>query len=197
MKSDKERFLTLKKERYGLVSFGNENSVRILGKGTFKIIIKDSTTKTILLVEDMKHNLLSISQMCDQEHMLVFYSKKCEIRKEESRKLVTTTIRTPRNIYVLNDIGNEICFLGKDDESWLWHKRMGHINFDNLVKVRKKEAVREMHEISSQKIFYASIIYRENIPIKISSQRNNSQQNHLLYWFCHLGEKNNNTCMPR
>jgi hypothetical protein len=38
--------------------------------------------------------------------------------------------------------------LGKEDESWLWHRRMGHINFDNLVKVSKREAVREIPEIS-------------------------------------------------
>jgi hypothetical protein len=58
--------------------------------------------------------------------------------------VVATTVRTSRNIYVLSEIGNEKCCLGKEDEVWLWHKRMGHINFDNLVKVSKKEAVREI-----------------------------------------------------
>jgi hypothetical protein len=33
------------------------------------------------------------------------------------------------------------------DENWLWHRRMGHISFDNLIKVSKKEAMREMHKI--------------------------------------------------
>jgi hypothetical protein len=79
MKSDKDRFLTLKKERDGLVSFGNDNSTIIIGKGTVKIEI----------------------QMCHQGHILMFHSKKCEVRKEKSGKLVSTTIRTPRNIYVL------------------------------------------------------------------------------------------------
>jgi hypothetical protein len=45
--------------------------------------------------------------MCDQGHRLVFDSKKCEIRKEESGKLVDTTVRTPSNIYVLNEIGRK------------------------------------------------------------------------------------------
>jgi hypothetical protein len=49
---------------------------------------------------------------------------------------------------VLSEIGNEKCFLGKEDESWLWHIRMGHIHFDNLVKVMKREAVREMAQIT-------------------------------------------------
>jgi hypothetical protein len=49
---------------------------------------------------------------------------------------------------VLSKIGNEKCFLGKEDESWLWNRRMGHMHFDNLVKVSKREAVREMPQIT-------------------------------------------------
>jgi hypothetical protein len=62
--------------------------------------------------------------------------------------LIATTAIISSNIYVLSEIGNEKCFLRKEDESWLWHRRMGHIHFDNLVKVRKKEAVREMTQIT-------------------------------------------------
>jgi hypothetical protein len=64
--------------------------------------------------------------------------------KEGSGRLVATTIRTPNNIYILNEIRKEICCLGKENESWLWHKRMGHMHFDNLVKINIKEVVREM-----------------------------------------------------
>jgi hypothetical protein len=69
--------------------------------------------ENVLLVENMKHNLLSVSQMCDQGHTLLFDSKKCEIRKEGSGKLVVTTIRTPNNIYILNEIEKGKMLLGK------------------------------------------------------------------------------------
>jgi hypothetical protein len=93
-------------------------------------------------VEDMKHTILSVSKMCDQGHKLVFDSQKCEIRITGSRRLVATIVRTSRNIYVLSEIGNEKCCIGKEYEVWLWHKRMGHIKFDNLFKVKKNEAAR-------------------------------------------------------
>jgi len=96
----------------------------------------------------MKHNLLSVSQICDQGHKVTFDSPKCEIRREGSGKLVGTTARTSNNIFVLSKIGNEKYYLGKEDESWLWHKIMGHMHFDNLVKVSKREAVREMPQIT-------------------------------------------------
>jgi hypothetical protein len=85
--------------------------------------------------------------MCDQGHKLTFDSEKCEIRKEGSRKLVNTAARTSNNIYVLSEIGNENCCLGKEDESWLWHRRMCHMHFDNLIKFNKREEVREMPRI--------------------------------------------------
>ena len=34
------------------------------------------------------------------------------------------------------------------DESWLWHRRLGHINFDNLVKSSNIGAVRNLPKIT-------------------------------------------------
>jgi transposase InsO family protein len=147
MTGDRDKFLTLRKERDGSVSFGNDDSSKIIGKGIVRIGNKNEKAENVLLVEDMKHNLLSVSQMCDQGHKVTLDSQKCEIRKEGSGKLVATAARTSSNIYVLSEIGNEKCCLGKEYESWLWHRRMGHMHFDNLVKVSKREAVREMPQI--------------------------------------------------
>ena len=33
------------------------------------------------------------------------------------------------------------------DETWLWHRRLGHLNFDDLVKISKKEVVRDFPKI--------------------------------------------------
>jgi hypothetical protein len=62
--------------------------------------------------------------------------------------LIAIAARTSSNIYVLSEIGNEKCCLGKEDESWLWHRKIDHIQFDNLVKVSKREAVKEMPQIT-------------------------------------------------
>jgi hypothetical protein len=139
MSGDKYRFLTLRKERNGSVSFGNDDSTKIIGKDTIRIGNKNTKSENVLLVEDMKHNILSVSQMCDQVHKVTFDSQNYEIRKEGLGKLIATTTRTLSNIYVLSEIGNEKCCLGKEDESCLWNKIMGHIHFDNLVKVSKKK----------------------------------------------------------
>jgi hypothetical protein len=38
--------------------------------------------------------------------------------------------------------------MGHIDESWLWHRTMGHIKFDNLVKISTKQVVRDMPKIA-------------------------------------------------
>jgi hypothetical protein len=90
MTGDRDMFLTLRKERDGPVSFGNDDSTKIIGKYIVIIGNKNTKEENVLLVEDMKHNLLSVSQMCDQGHKVTFDSQKCEIRKEGSGKLIAT-----------------------------------------------------------------------------------------------------------
>jgi hypothetical protein len=147
MTGDEDKFLILRKEIDGSVSFGIDDSARIIGKGTVRIVNKDNKVENVLLVEDMRHNIISVSKMCDQGHKIMFDSHKCEIRKEGLEKLVATAVRTSSNICVLSEIGNEKCYLGKEDEVWISNRRMGHINFDNLIKVIKKEIVREIPQI--------------------------------------------------
>ena len=81
MTGDRDKFLTLWKERNGPVSFENDKSAEIIGEGIVWIGNKNKKAQNVLLVEYMKHNLLSVIQMCDQGQKVTFDSKKCEIRK--------------------------------------------------------------------------------------------------------------------
>ena len=60
MIGNKSEFVNIDKEK-GFVSFGNNNSTKVLGKGTIKLGRKNSLAENVLLVDNMKHNLLSIS----------------------------------------------------------------------------------------------------------------------------------------
>jgi hypothetical protein len=76
MTGDRDKFLTLRKERDGSISFENDDSTKIIGKSTVRIGNKNTKAKNVLLVEDMTHNILSVSQMCDQGHKVSFDSQK-------------------------------------------------------------------------------------------------------------------------
>ena len=80
MTGDEDKFLNLKKHK-GKVTFGDNASSNIRGKGTVKL--GNAKAKNVLLVENMKPSLLSVSQTCDQGHICIFDSKKCEIRRKD------------------------------------------------------------------------------------------------------------------
>ena len=65
MIGNKNTFRSLQ-ENEGAITFGNDNSSKILGKKTTSLGSKDASAKNILLIENMKHNLLSVNLMCDQ-----------------------------------------------------------------------------------------------------------------------------------
>jgi hypothetical protein len=101
MTRDQSKFVSLKK-RGGNVAFGDESSTKILGKGTVNLGRENVKEGKVLLVEDLKHNLLSVSKICDQGYTLTFDSQKCKIRENNSGRLVATATRRPNNIYVLD-----------------------------------------------------------------------------------------------
>ena len=101
--------------------------------------------KNILLVEKLRTNLLSVSQSCDQGNICIFDSKKGEIGKKNLGKLIGAIVRTSRNVYILENA--EQCYMSHINEITLWHRRTGHLNFDNIVKISKKGAIRNLPKI--------------------------------------------------
>jgi len=71
-------FINLKIRQEGFVMYGDNNKGRIFGRGDVgshdSIIIKD-----VLLVDGLKHNLLSISQLCGKGYEVTFKPNLCLI----------------------------------------------------------------------------------------------------------------------
>jgi hypothetical protein len=100
MTGDQSKFVNLKKKG-GNVTFGDDSSTKILGKGILKLGSENVKVGKVLLVEDLKYNILSVSKMCDQGYTLAFDSRKCKIRENNLGRLVETATRIPNNIYIL------------------------------------------------------------------------------------------------
>jgi hypothetical protein len=147
MTGDKGKFLSLSESKSGTVAFGNDAPGKIKGKGMVSLSNGKGKAQDVLLVDGLKHNLLNVSQMCDRGCKVLFTSKDCKIKSVNSGQVVAKGIRTENNVYVLKE-NREECHLSKHDESWLWHRRLGHLNFDNLIKLKNLEAVKYLPKIS-------------------------------------------------
>jgi hypothetical protein len=80
-------------------------------------------SQDVLLVDGLKHNLLSVSQISDRGCEVMFMSKDYNIKSVNSGQVVAKGIRTENNVYVLKE-DREECHLRKHDEIWLWHRRL-------------------------------------------------------------------------
>ena len=65
-------------------------------------------------------------------------------------KLIGSGTQTKGNLFYL-ELGGFSCFIAQVEESWLWHRRLFHVNFDNLIKISKFKKVRgwSMQELSN------------------------------------------------
>jgi len=52
-------------------------------------------------VDGLKHNLLSVSQMCDQGNEVVFRSNRCVVHELDTGETMIKGTRTPNNLYIL------------------------------------------------------------------------------------------------
>ncbi|KAJ9560628.1 hypothetical protein OSB04_005788, partial [Centaurea solstitialis] len=135
----------------GHVAFGdNPKGGKIKGKG--KISKDKMSFEDVFYVEQLRYNLLSVSQVCDKKFGVFFTDSECLIlapgfKIDENLVL----LRTPRkdNVYCLdleripsNQSLNCLFSKASHDESNLWHRRMCHMNFKNMNKLVKNNLVR-------------------------------------------------------
>jgi hypothetical protein len=92
MTGDQKQFVSLKKKS-GNVAFGDDSSTKILGKGNVRLGSENVKAGKFILVEYLKHNILSFSKICDQGYTLTFDSQKCKIREKNLGRLVATATR--------------------------------------------------------------------------------------------------------
>ncbi|GJX75565.1 ribonuclease H-like domain-containing protein [Tanacetum coccineum] len=136
----------------GFVAFGGSTKRgKITGKGkirTGKLDIED-----VYFVKELKFNLFSVSQMCDKKNSVLFTDTKCVVLSldfkltDESHVLLKVSRKDNMYSIDLKNIvpqGGLTCLFAKAtlDESNLWHRRLGHINFKTMNKLVRGNLVR-------------------------------------------------------
>nr|GEU98278.1 putative ribonuclease H-like domain-containing protein [Tanacetum cinerariifolium] len=136
----------------GYVTFGgNLKGGKISGKG--KIRIGKLDFDDVYFVKELKFNLFSISQMCNKKNNVLFIDTECIILSLEFKLPDENQVllRVPRennmyNVDLKNIVpsGDLTCLFAKAilDESNLWYRRLGHINFRTINKLAKGNLVR-------------------------------------------------------
>nr|GEU87638.1 putative ribonuclease H-like domain-containing protein [Tanacetum cinerariifolium] len=136
----------------GYVAFGgNPKGGKITGKGKIRTVKLDFDD--VYFVKELKFNLFSVSRMCDKRNNVLFINTECVVLSSDF-KLPNENhvlLSVPRENKMYNvDLKNVVpsrdltCLFAKAtlNESNLWDRRLGHINFKTINKLVKENLVR-------------------------------------------------------
>ncbi|GJW82475.1 integrase, catalytic region, zinc finger, CCHC-type containing protein [Tanacetum coccineum] len=125
----------------GTVRFGNDHFGAIVGYGDY--MSGDSVISKVYYVEGHGHNLFSVGQFCNSNLEVAFRKHSCYVRDVDGVELLKGSRGS--NLYTISveDMmkSSLICLLSKasKNKSWLWHRRLNHLNFDTIDDLAQKD----------------------------------------------------------
>ncbi|GJR75583.1 putative ribonuclease H-like domain-containing protein [Tanacetum coccineum] len=153
MTGDRSRLMNFVKKFIGTVRFGNDHFGAIMGYGDY--VIGESVISRVYYVEGLGHNLFSVGQFCDSDLEVAFRKHSCYVRDTDGVELLKGSRGS--NLYTISveDMmkSSPICLLSKAsrNKSWLWHRRLNHLNFGTINDLARKDLVRGLPRLKFEK----------------------------------------------
>ena len=141
----KNHFKEIDEKITGNVRFGDGSYVEIKGKGSILLECKNKEQRVIsqvYYIPNLRSNILSLGQLTEngckvvmEEDVLLLY--------DSNYNVLLRVTRSKNQLYKANlRIGKHICLLANlHDEAWLWHARLGHLNFNSMKTMATKNLV--------------------------------------------------------
>ncbi|GJV13344.1 retrovirus-related pol polyprotein from transposon TNT 1-94 [Tanacetum coccineum] len=186
MTGDRSQLTNFVNKFLGTVKFGNDHVAKIMGYGDYQI--GNVTISRVYYVEGLGHNLFSVGQFCDSNLEVAFRQHTCYIRNLEGVDLLTGS--RGDNLYTLSlgDMmaSSPICLLSKASKtkSWLWHRRLSHLNFGAINHLARHGLVRGLPKLKFEKDHLCSACAlgkSTKKPHKPKSEDTNQEKLYLLH----------------
>ncbi|GJW77972.1 retrovirus-related pol polyprotein from transposon TNT 1-94, partial [Tanacetum coccineum] len=159
---------------------------KILGYGDYQI--GNVTISKVYYVEGLGHSLLFVGQFCDSNLEVAFRQHTWFIRNLEGIDLLTGS--RGNNLYTLSlgDMmaSSHICLLSNASKtkSWLWHRRLSHLNFGAINHLARHGLVRGLLKLKFEKdhLYSACVMGKiKKKPHKPKSKDTNQEKLYLLH----------------
>jgi hypothetical protein len=124
------------------ITFGDNGRGHVLSEGEIKVSDK-ITLRRVALVQSLGYNLLSVSQLLDEDFEVLFQPGSSRIL--DSRGALVCMVVPEGQVFRTDfsqSSGVERCFLvGSSSELWKWHRKLGHLRFDLLSRLSRLNLV--------------------------------------------------------
>ncbi|GJU87129.1 retrovirus-related pol polyprotein from transposon TNT 1-94 [Tanacetum coccineum] len=153
MTGNRSKLMNFVEKFIGSVRFGNDHLGAIMGYGDY--VMGDSVILRVYYVEGLGHNLFSVGQFCDSDLEVAFRKHTCFVRDIKGTDILKGSRGT--NLYTISIDemmkSSPICLLSKasKSKSWLWHRRLNHLNFGTINDLARKDLVRGLPRLKFEK----------------------------------------------
>ena len=152
MTGTKSHFKEIDEHISGRVRFGDGSYVEIKGRGSILLGCRNKEQKIVsdvYYIPNLKSNILSLGQLTEIGCKIIMDGNKLTLY-DKSKTLLMKVERSKNRLYSIRlKIEAPICLLANvDNKAWLWHARLGHLNFDALDKMTRKGLVGGIPRIS-------------------------------------------------
>nr|GEV80921.1 hypothetical protein [Tanacetum cinerariifolium] len=136
MTGNRSQLMNFVSKLLGTVRFGNDHIARIMVYGDYQL--GNVTISKVYYVEGLGHNLFSVGQFCDADLEVAFRKDTYFICNLKGVDLISRS--RDINLYTisLDDmLKTSLIFLlskASKTKSWLWHRRLSHLNFGKSKK---------------------------------------------------------------
>nr|GEZ26085.1 retrovirus-related Pol polyprotein from transposon TNT 1-94 [Tanacetum cinerariifolium] len=137
----------------GTVKFRNDHMSKIMGYEDYQI--GNVTISWVYYMEGLRHNLFSVGQFCDSDLEVAFRQHTCFIRNLDGVDLLTGS--QGNNLYTLSlqDMMASspiyLLFKASKTKSWLWHRRLSHLNFGAINYLAMQGLVKGLSKLKLKK----------------------------------------------
>ncbi len=115
MIEDSKMLKGLAKYDEGSIKYGNDDALKIQDTDAVEIGAEKLKSKKVLYVKEIKHNLISVSQLCDDGHEVTFNKSGCTLKRLKDGVILTKGERTHENLYQVSRSINTHYISTKDE----------------------------------------------------------------------------------
>lgn len=151
----RSKFQDLDEKVTGQVRFGDGSTVEIKGKGSVVFACKNGEERTldeVYYIPMLCNNIISLGQLSETGNKVVLSGEYLWVYGK-SGKLLMKVKRSPNRLYkLIIETSKPTCLVLKTDElSWLWHSRLGHVNFQSLILMQTGKMVEGLPKFTQPK----------------------------------------------
>lgn len=143
MTGQRGKFKELDESITGQVRFGDNSTVQIKGKGTISFKCKNGEEhllREVYFIPTLCNNIISLGQMAEDGNKVILDVEHLWVYEGKGRLLMNVR-RSANRLYKISlEESSPMCLMSKrEEETWLWHSRLGHVNFKALALMSKEQ----------------------------------------------------------